>query len=141
MASHKVPVMIGVGEVKNLSRKREDAIEPLQLMLKAIRKAACDASSSRTAELIACIDSVSVVACSTWSYKDLPGLVSEGLGVKASHTAYSALAGSSSVQLIDNTARVVASGQADVGIVVGGEAMASCMFLWNEFECRPFRKM
>lgn len=140
MASHKVPVIIGVGEIKNSSRRREDAIEPLQLMLNAIREAACDASSSRMAELIACIDSVSVVASSTWPYKDLPNLVSEGLGVKALHTAYSMLAGSSSIQLVDDTARMIAGGQAEVGIVVGGEAMASCTSLYNDFECEPYRR-
>lgn len=128
MASQKVPVIIGVGEIKNPSRRKEDAIEPLDLMLSAIKEAAHDASSSCVAQLLACVDSVSVVASSTWRYKDLPELVSEKLGVRPSHKAYSALAGSASIQLIDDTARLIVKGEAEVGVVVGGEAMASCMW-------------
>ena len=32
-----VPVIVGVADVKNRSRKIEDAVEPMQLMLQAIR--------------------------------------------------------------------------------------------------------
>lgn len=129
MASPKVPIIIGVGEIKNPSRRKEDAIEPLHLMLAAAREALSDASSSDKATLLSSISSVSVVASSTWPYKNLPTLVCQGLGVEALHTTYSALAGSSSVQLIDDTARLISTGEVEVGIVVGGEAMASCEFL------------
>lgn len=128
MAPHKVPIIIGVGEVKNPSRRTEDAIEPLHLMLQAIREAASDACDSGAPAVISSVDSVKVVASSTWPYKDLPELVCEKLGVKPSHTAYSELAGSTSVQLIDDTARMIANEQIEVGVVVGGEAMASCLF-------------
>lgn len=128
MAPHKVPIIIGVGEAKNPSRRTEDAIEPLHLMLQAIREAVSDACNSSSPAIISSIDSVKVVASSTWPYKDLPGLVCEGLGIKPSHTAYSELAGSASVQLIDDTARMIANEQIQVGVVVGGEAMASCLF-------------
>ncbi|CAI7670733.1 unnamed protein product [Penicillium viridicatum] len=125
MAPHKVPIIIGVGEIKNPSRRTEDAIEPLHLMLKAIREAASDTCAPGAPVIISSIDSVKVVASSTWQYKDLPGLVCEGLGIKPSHTAYSELTGSSPVQLIDDTARMIANEQIEVGVVVGGEAMAS----------------
>lgn len=127
MAPHKVPIIIGVGEVKNPSRRKEDAIEPLHLMRDAVKEAASDACHAGAPAIISSIDSVKVVASSTWQYKDLPGLVCEGLGIKASHTSYSELAGSASVQLIDDTARMIANEQIEVGVVVGGEAMASCV--------------
>lgn len=41
---------------------------------------------------------------------------------------YSALAGSSPVELVDDTAQLIAKGEIDVGVAVGGEAMASCEF-------------
>ncbi|KAJ5823879.1 hypothetical protein N7447_006219 [Penicillium robsamsonii] len=125
MAPIKVPIIIGVGEVKNPSRRKEDAVEPLHLMLKAVREAASDAYNSDAPAIISSIDSVKVVASSTWPYKDLPGLVCEGLGIKRHHTAYSELAGSASVELIDDTARMIANEEIEVGVVVGGEAMAS----------------
>ena len=120
VASTKTPVIIGVGEIKNPSRRKEDAIEPLDLMLSAINASAHDADGSRMAELLACVDSVSVVASSTWSYTDLPKLLSAKLGIRPSHKAYSALAGSASIQLIDDTARLIAKGDSQVGVAVGG---------------------
>ncbi|KAJ5515023.1 hypothetical protein N7463_004575 [Penicillium fimorum] len=125
MVPHKVPIIIGVGEVDNASRRKEDAIEPLHLMLRAVREAASDSCNSNSPAIISSIDSVKVVASSTWPYKDLPGLVCEGLGIKAHYTAYSELAGSASVELIDDTARMIANEEIEVGVVVGGEAMAS----------------
>lgn len=136
MTPNKTPVIVGVGEIKNPSRRQEDAIEPLHLMLRAIRESARDASTTHNNNLVDCIDSVSVVASSTWPYRDLPGLVSAGLGVRPSQTAYSALAGSSPVQLIDDTARMVARGESEVGVVVGGEAFASCR--WSIRHYLPF---
>ncbi|KAJ5518212.1 Thiolase [Penicillium expansum] len=127
MAPHKVPIIIGVGEVKNPSRRKEDAIEPLHLMRDAVKEAASDTCHAGAPAIISSIDSVKVVASSTWQYKDLPGLVCEGLGIKASHTSYSELAGIASVQLIDDAARMIANEQIKVGVVVGGEAMASCV--------------
>lgn len=125
MTSH-VPVIIGVGEFKNASRRMEDALEPLELMLRAIQEAARDAGDG-SGSIIGHADSVSVVASSTWHYNDLPSLVANRLRVRPSHKAYSGLAGSSPVQLVDDTARLVATGTAQLGIVVGGEARASCM--------------
>lgn len=121
----KVPIIIGVGEVKNPSRRKEDAIEPLDLMLSSIQNAAQDAVAKPT-DLISQINGVSVVASSTWPYQNLPEIISQRLGVKPSHMAYSELTGNSSVQKIDDTAQQIARGDIDVGLVVGGEAFASC---------------
>lgn len=126
MASH-VPVIIGVGEFKNASQRMEDALEPLELMLRAIEAAAQDATGGRPVSILDHADAVSVVASSTWPYDNLPGLVAGRLGVQPSHTAYSGLSGSSPVQLVDDTARLVARGSIQMGVVVGGEAKASCM--------------
>lgn len=126
MASH-VPVIIGVGEFKNASRSMEDALEPLELMLRAIQAAAKDATGDDSGSVIAHADSISVVASSTWPYNDLPSLVSNRLGVQPSHKTYSELAGSSPVQLVDDAARLVTKGSIRLGVVVGGEARASCM--------------
>ena len=126
MASH-VPVIIGVGEFKNASRRVEDALEPLDMMLRAIEAAAQDAAGGEAGRILGHADAVSVVATLTWPYNDLPGLVADKLGIRPLHTAYSGLSGSSPVKLVDDTARLVAGGTIQLGVVVGGEAMASCM--------------
>lgn len=125
--SNHVPIIIGVGEFKNASQRMEDALEPLELMLRAIQAALQDATSDGSGSIVAHADSVSVIASSTWPYNDLPSLVANRLNIQPSHKAYSELAGSSPVQLVDDTARLVAQGSIRLGVVVGGEARASCM--------------
>ena len=136
MASH-VPVIIGVGEFKNASRRMEDALETLDLMVRAIKEAADDAAGGQSAGILGQVDAVSVVASSTWPYTDLPGLVAGKLGIKPSHSAYSELAGSSPVELVDDTARLVAQGSIKLGVVVGGEAKASRTKLHDDILPEP----
>ncbi|OJJ55381.1 hypothetical protein ASPSYDRAFT_1158981 [Aspergillus sydowii CBS 593.65] len=123
--NHQVPILVGVGEFKNVSRKMEDAIEPSELMLKAIHEAATDAIGPQEQSLIKDLDGVSVVASSTWPYTDLPGLLSKALHIQPKHTVYSDLSGNSSVQLIDDAAQRIASGELEAVAVVGGESLAS----------------
>ena len=123
-----VPVIVGVGDVKNRSQKIEDAIEPMRLMLQAILNALRDTDliSSKENELQSSIDSVNVVATWTWPYNDLPGLLSEKLGVQPLHKTYSEHGGHQPMKLVDEAARDVSLGKSKVAVVTGGEALASC---------------
>lgn len=122
-----IPVLIGVGDIKNKSTKVEDAIEPMQLMLQAISLAIKDTNLSPAAakELRSKIDSVSVVNTWTWNYHDLPGLIGEKLGVTPAHKVLSHHGGDSPAKLLDQAARRISLGQSKVAVVTGGEALAS----------------
>ena len=121
------PVIIGVGDIKNRSQKVKDAIEPMQLMLQAIICALEDATSNRSIakELKKGIDSISVVATWTWPYADLPGLLSERLGIQPRHKIYSEHGGNQPMKLVDEAAKRIAIGECKVAVVTGGEALAS----------------
>jgi hypothetical protein len=123
-----IPVVVGVGDIKNRSQKVEDAIEPMQLMLQAILKAIQDTNLSTSAakELQSKIDSVSVVNTWTWVYPDLPGLISKKLGVKPKYKVLSHHGGDSPAKLFDEAARIISLGKSKVAIITGGEALASC---------------
>ena len=123
----KTPVIIAIGESKNRPQKVEDAIEPMQLMLKATLNALKDAGLAATAEkeLQSNIDSVSVVATWTWPYADLPGLLSQKLGIQPQHTIYSEQGGNQPMKLVDEAARRILKGESQVAAVTGGEALAS----------------
>ena len=136
MAVYKDPVIIGVGEVKNPSRLMEDAIEPLHLMISAIKAAAQDALPDCPEKIIKGVDGVSVVASSTWPYQDLPKSISDDLGISPSYQTYSDLSGNSPVQLLDDTARLIANGEIEMGIITGGEALASCMLCCISYRFR-----
>lgn len=121
------PIVVGVGDIKNRSHKVEDAIEPMNLMLQAILKAIQDTnlSPSRARDLQSKIDSVGVVNTWTWNYKDLPGLISENLGVKPKYKVLSHHGGDSPAKLFDEAARRISLGESKVAIITGGEALAS----------------
>lgn len=126
-----IPVVVGVGDIKNKSTKIEDALEPMQLMLQAIQLALQDTtlSSSVARKLQSKIDSVSVVATWTWNYPDLPGLLGEKLGITPQHKVLSHHGGDSPAKLFDEAARLISFGKSRVAVVTGGEALASSMLI------------
>ncbi|KAM3423890.1 hypothetical protein BST61_g1285 [Cercospora zeina] len=125
-SQRKTPVIIGVGDVVNRSKKVEDAIEPLQLMIQAIQKAMQDTglAASTLAEVQRSIDSLSVVHTWTWP-ADYPTLIAQRLAFKPLHSEYSAIAGNQPVKLIDEAARRISRGENKIAVVTGAEALAS----------------
>jgi hypothetical protein len=123
------PVVIGVGHFKNKSLKVEDALEPLELMLRATRLAIEDANLQPPAseKLQSAIDSVDIVATWTWNYPDLPGSLSKKLEISPQYKHYSEHGGNQPAKLFDEAARRISFGESKVAIVTGGEALASCM--------------
>ena len=123
-----VPVIVGVGDVKNKSLQVEDAVEPMQLMLQAISHALEDTglTDCKRKELRSRIDGIDVVATWTWSYDDLPALLSQELGILPKHKHYSKHGGNQPMKLVDEAARRISQGLCSVAIVTGGEALASC---------------
>jgi hypothetical protein len=125
MAS-KTPVIIGVGDYKNRSQKVEEALDPAELMLRAIDLALKDSTLSDPTKLQSKVDSIDVVLTWTWPYPDLVGLLAEKLGVTAQHKFVSPHGGNQPAKLLDEAARRIARGENKVAIVTGGEALASC---------------
>ncbi|KAH6638333.1 hypothetical protein C7974DRAFT_462543 [Boeremia exigua] len=121
----EVPVIIGVGDVKN--RDVNDPREPATLMLEAIDLALKDASSSSALKLKSSIDSIDVVKTWTWPYPDLPSLLSEKIGVQDSvkWKNYSEHGGNQPGKLFDEAAKRIAKGECKVAVITGGEALAS----------------
>lgn len=119
------PVIIGVADVKN---KTNDHREPATLMLEAIAKAIEDTGASLH-HLKSHIDSIDIVRTWTWPYADLPGLLSERLGLKSrpKWTRYTEThGGNQPAKLVDEAAGRIARGESSVAVVTGGEALASC---------------
>ena len=125
--SRQTPVVVGVADVVNRSKKIEDAIEPLQLILQAIQEAIKDTglSVSAASNLQSDIDSLDVIKSWTWPYPDLPSLVAKGLAIKPTRRHYSEHGGNQPGKLFDEAARRISLGETKVAIVTGGEALAS----------------
>ncbi|KAM0693083.1 hypothetical protein Q7P36_007640 [Cladosporium allicinum] len=125
--SSSTPVVIGVGDFINRSKKVEDAVEPLQLMLSAIDVALEDTglSESSIRNLRAAVDSLDVVRTWTWPYPDLPGLIAERLGIDPVRKHYTDHGGNQPGLLFDEAARRISKGETKVAVLTGGEALAS----------------
>ncbi|GES57125.1 acetyl-CoA acetyltransferase [Aspergillus terreus] len=123
-ASNLTPVVIGVGDIKNTSRKPEHAYEPLDLMLQAIAAAVDDSSASKE-QLTAAIDSIDVVANWTWPYPNITDLLADRLGVRPVHKYESGHGGNAPAKLLDEAARRVSKAECRVAVVTGGEALAT----------------
>ena len=123
-----IPVVVGVGDIKNPSTKPEDAIEPMHLMLQAIGLAIEDTALPATAaaKLQSNIDSLDVVRTWTWPYPDLPGLLAQNLGIKPPRKFCSEHGGNQPAKLLDEAARRISLREGKVALITGGEALASC---------------
>jgi acetyl-CoA acetyltransferase len=122
------PVIIGVADVKNRSTRVEDAREPADLMLDAVRHALRDTGLDSVEELQSRIDSIDVVRTWTWQYEDLPGLLAARLEIAPpTHQLYTDHGGNQPAKLLDEAARRISFGETTVALVTGGEALASCM--------------
>jgi acetyl-CoA acetyltransferase len=121
-----IPIIIGVGDIKDRSTSVQDAKEPATLIHEAILAAIQDAGAPDASKLQTVIDSVDIVKTWTWPYPDLPGLLAEKLDVKVKHKYYSEHGGDKPGKLLDEAARRVARGECGVAVVAGGEALASC---------------
>lgn len=127
-----LPIVVGVGDVKNTSERIEDSIEPMQLMLQAVQLAIEDSGAS--AEVLQSnIDSIDIVRTWTWPYSDLPGLLAEKLGVKPRHKHYTGHGGNQPGKVFDDAARRISKGQSKVAVVTGGEALASRVLTCNYY--------
>jgi hypothetical protein len=133
MSRHRsTPVIIGVGDIVNRSKRAEDAVEPLQLMISAIQNAIQDSGlqAAQGIELQSQIDSIDVVESWTWPC-DYPALIADRLalgddGEGRLHLNLSPHGGNQPAKLVDEAARRISLGSSKVAIVTGGEALASC---------------
>lgn len=114
-ASQK-PVLVGVGVVHQRHDDPRQALEPIQLMLAAIRAAAKDAGNT---EMLSRIDVISVPR-GMWSYSNPAGWLAETLGAYPK-TVLGEI-GVLQQTLIGDACNRIAGGEAEIVVVAGGEA-------------------
>jgi acetyl-CoA C-acetyltransferase len=125
----RTPVLVGAGQLN----RRTDPLEPVDLVVEAVRLAAADAGAP---SLTTRIDSVRVVGMLSWRYRDPGLLVADRLGAAARHTVYTGAGGSHPQALVNDAAEDVAAGRCDVVVVGGAEAWRTRMALKKQGE-RP----
>ena len=115
----RTPVLVGIG----VATQREDdpthALEPIDLMLAAVRSAGADAAADAQA-LLAGIGRIGVPK-GRWRYRNPGGEIAREIGADR---AVSLLASVGVLQqtLLGDACRAIAAGETDTALVVGGDA-------------------
>ncbi|MGW4477970.1 acetyl-CoA acetyltransferase [Rhodococcus triatomae] len=115
MSDAKVPVLIGVGEVRGSGT----GTEPRSLVVEAARRAL------KGLDLPGGVDGISMTNTASWRYDDLAELLAQDLGVRPRHLFNAPVGGHWPTRLLDAAAQRIATGRSVVEIVAGCEAQAS----------------
>jgi acetyl-CoA C-acetyltransferase len=113
-------VVAGVGQVSQRVDPA-DALEPVELMAEATRRAEADAGARRS--LLRAVELVAVVNVLSWRHPD-PGRVLAGrLGLDGVRTAQTTIGGNSPQLLLNELGAEICAGRLRAALVVGAEAM------------------
>ena len=110
----RIPVIAGIGEVKD----RDRGLEPRALMLEAIREA-----SASSPTLLSRVDSIDVINVASFRYDGIARLLAADIGVEPDRVLESTVGGEKPVRLLVEAAERIARGESTVALVCGGEAM------------------
>ena len=115
----RTPVLVGIGVATQRDEDPARALEPLDLMLAAVRNAGADALSA-PASLLAGVGRIGVPK-GRWRYRNPGGEVARAIGAER---AVSLLASVGVLQqtLIGDACRAITGGETDTALVVGGDA-------------------
>src|SRR6202035_5067315 len=117
----RIPVIVGVGEITDRPSEITDGLEPLALLIEALKRAEADSGAALLGE----IDSVDVVNFLSWRYRDPEKLLSSRLGIHPKHAYYGPVGGESSIRYLHDAAQRIARGECNVAAVCGADAQGT----------------
>ena len=117
----RTPVIVGAGQFLQRPQDPADALEPVEMMAEAVRRAAQDAG---VAGLAGRADAVRVVK-GAWPYHDPGRILADRLGASPRQTALSTDGGNTPQSLVNRSCLEIQAGRLDVVVLVGGEGIWS----------------
>lgn len=117
----RTPVVIGSGQFVNRAKSLNDAIEPVEMMVKAIELAAENAALHEIPKA----DAIRVVSLLSWKYKNPAWFIAQILKQNPHQLGYSGTGGNTPQSLVNAAAQQIQSGECDLVILAGGEASRS----------------
>ena len=117
MPNPNTPVIVGVGQFLNRIESLDQALEPLAMMLRAVRLAEADAGVGR---FLSQARSVRVVR-GMWRYEDPAAAIAERIGAAGAQTVGTLIGGNQNQALMNRTAAEILAGKFDLAIVAGAE--------------------
>ena len=117
MPNPRTPVIVGVGQFLNRIDSLDQAIEPLEMMMRAVRRAEADAG---VGAFLGQAQSVRVVR-GMWSYENPAKVVAERLGASGAQTMGTLIGGNQNQALLSFTAGEILAGKFDLVLITGAE--------------------
>jgi acetyl-CoA C-acetyltransferase len=117
----RIPVIVGVGEIVDRPRDILEGLEPLTLLVEALKRAEQDSG----AKLLGDIQSLDIVNFLSWRYRDPQIQLSDRLGIKPAHAYYGPVGGKSPIRYLHEAAQRIARGECSVAAVCGAEAQST----------------
>ncbi len=120
-ANDRVPVIAGVGEFSDHPAAIRSGLDPIALMMEALKRAEQDCGG----KLLADIESLDIVSFLSWRYHDPAARLCERLGIRPGRAVYGPVGGESPIRHIHEAAKRIARGECAVAAVCGGEAQST----------------
>src|ERR1700742_4976048 len=117
----RTPVIVGTGEIPARPNEFTEGLEPLTLLVEALKRAEADSG----AKLLHEIDSLDIVNFLSWRYREPEKLLSSRLGIHPTHAHYGPVGGESPIRFLHEAARRIARGESHVAAVCGAEAQST----------------
>src|SRR6185295_6995514 len=99
-----IPVIVGVGEITDRPEEIAESLEPLALLVEALKRAEADSGSRLLGE----IGSLDIVNFLSWRYRDPERQLSDRLGIKPKHAYYGQVGGESPIRYLHEAAQRIA---------------------------------
>jgi acetyl-CoA C-acetyltransferase len=115
----RLPVIIGTGQVNRRVDRGETPLEPVDLIVEALRRAGADTGASGA---LPGADAIRVVDLLSWRYRNAAALVADRIGADPEETAVSTAGGNSPQMLVNLTCLDIQAGRADLVLIGGAEA-------------------
>jgi acetyl-CoA C-acetyltransferase len=120
-SEHRIPVIVGVGEIVDRPTEISAGLEPLTLLEQALKRAEEDSGG----KLLSDIGSLDVVNFLSWRYRDPEQQLARRLGIAPAHLYYGPVGGESPVRYLHEAAKRIARGECSVAAVCGAEAQST----------------
>jgi acetyl-CoA C-acetyltransferase len=121
LPADRIPVIIGVGEIVDRPADLTSGLEPLALLVEALRSAEHDSGGKWLSE----IGSLDIVNFLSWRYRDPERQLCERLGITPAHAYYGPVGGESPIRYLHEAAQRIARGECSVAAICGAEAQST----------------
>jgi len=121
LSPDRIPVIVGIGEITDRPKEITEGLEPLALLVEALKRAETDSGAALLGE----IDSLDIVNFLSWRYRDPEKQLSSRLGITPKHAYYGPVGGESPIRYLHEAAQRIARGESSVAAVCGAEAQST----------------